>query len=180
MRPSKHNTNMVVAAVIATRSTCIRRSVGAVLVDHRDRILSTGRNGPAYGQPHCTESPCPGAKFDPGTGLGVCEAIHAEQNALMQCKDVDRIYALYCTTAPCKHCTKMLLNTGCEVIYYLEGYEQSGERLWKEADKKWVKLEHQQLADTIEAGGLSAFVGGLPREHRPRDEGSRAHGKGAR
>lgn len=180
MRPSQHNANMVIAAVIATRSTCIRRSVGAVLVDTRDRIIATGRNGPAHKQPHCTETPCPGAQFDAGQGLGICEAIHAEQNALMQCKDIDDIYALYCTTAPCRHCTKMLLNTGCDMIYFLEDYVESGEQLWKDANRGWVKLEHDDLDNAITSGGLSAFVGGRPCFFGPRDEGSEPDGKGAR
>lgn len=180
MRPSYDRYFITIAGVVATRSTCARRAVGAVLVDARQRILATGYNGVGRGQPHCTETPCPGVQFDAGQGLGVCEAIHAEQNALLQCRDPDRIYALYCTTAPCKHCTKMLLNTGCDYIFFLEDYPESGERLWRDANKAWVKLEHIQLEIAINTGGLSTFVGGGCNISGPRDERSEPDGKGAR
>lgn len=180
MRPDYDNYFLTIAAVVATRSTCARRAVGAVLVDTHQRILSTGYNGVGRRQPHCTITPCPGVRFDAGQGLGVCEAIHAEQNALLQCRDPDKIYALYCTTAPCKHCTKMLLNTGCDVIYFLEPYPQSGEQLWKDANKRWVQLERADLENAIVSGGLSAFVGGRPCFFGPRNEGSGTDGEGSR
>lgn len=180
MRPVYHKYFITIAGVVATRSTCSRRSVGAVLVDARQRILATGYNGVGRGQAHCTEIPCPGVQFDAGQGLGICEAIHAEQNALLQCKDPDRIHALYCTTAPCRHCTKMLLNTGCEYIFFLENYIESGERLWKDANKAWVQLEHEQLVNAIESGGLSSFVGGRGSVSGSRDEGSGTDREGSR
>lgn len=71
---------------------------------------------------HCIDVPCDGAKFPSGTGLSVCLAIHAEQNALLQCKNVEEILAIFTTTFPCSHCLKLLANTSCEIIYYKDIY----------------------------------------------------------
>lgn len=84
---------------------------------------------------------CKGAYAPSGTMLDACEAIHAEQNALLQCPDVREIYACYVTTAPCVTCTKLLLNTGCRVIVYLDDYPHSdaARDLWHRAERIWVK-----------------------------------------
>lgn len=124
-RPSLHETMINVAQTLSDRATCSRRKVGCVLVDERGQILSTGYNGNGRGLPHCIEKPCAGATFEAGTGLDQCEAIHAEQNALLQCHDVNKIFSCYTTTMPCSHCTKLLLNTSCLNVYYLEDYPGS-------------------------------------------------------
>ena len=121
-RPSKDETWITVAMVIAKRGTCARRQVGCVLVDVKGDVLSTGYNGTARSLPHCTEHPCDGVAYKSGEGLAQCHAIHAEQNALMQCKDVSAIHTCYVTTSPCQHCVKMLMNTGCKRIVFLEPY----------------------------------------------------------
>jgi dCMP deaminase len=128
VRPSIDEWAMELAHVVATRATCARRSVGCVLLDARGRVLATGYNGPARGIEHCTIVPCAGARLASGSGLDVCEAIHAEANALLQCRDVDSIASCYCTTEPCSHCAKLLLNTGCERVVYKEPYAQGGGR----------------------------------------------------
>lgn len=132
MRPSKDETWLKVAAVVAERGTCARRKVGCVLVDARGDILATGYNGVARSLHHCTDRACPGASYPSGEGLDKCEAIHAEQNALLQCKDVQAIYYCYVTVSPCIHCVKMLMNTGCRSIMFLEDYPKSHEAqaLW--------------------------------------------------
>jgi len=94
---------MELAAVTARRSTCLRRAVGCVLLNPRGHVLATGYNGVAVGLPHCNEAmelvvrgkaeliyphACPGAGALSGTNLDSCEAVHAEQNALLQCRDV--------------------------------------------------------------------------------------------
>lgn len=132
MRPSIHETFIKVAEVIAERGTCARRKVGCVLTDVKGRIIATGYNGPARGLAHCTDTPCQGANCPSGQGLDKCEAIHAEQNALMQCSNVDQIHACYVTVSPCIHCVKMLMNTGCKLIVFSEEYAHSKEvkELW--------------------------------------------------
>ncbi len=138
-RPDEHETWLLVANTIAARGTCHRRRVGCVLVDRAGCISSTGYNGPGPGQPHCTDHPCAGAGFASGTGLGECEAIHAEQNALITCKEFSQVRSIYSTAAPCIHCTKMLLRTTADEIYFIEPYANSGQHLWERTGRKWIQ-----------------------------------------
>jgi dCMP deaminase len=124
-RPIADEYFMAMAMLVATRSTCIRRQVGCVLIDDNNNILATGYNGVVKGSPHCNEGhPCPGAKSESGKDLDECYAIHAEQNALIQCKDLTKVYACFCTTAPCVMCTKLFLNTTLTRMIYVESYPQ--------------------------------------------------------
>lgn len=83
---------------------------------------------------------CEGAKYDSGEGLGKCQAIHAEQNALLQCPDVMKIHTCYTTSSPCaEQCIKLLLNTSCQRIVFLEEYSKSGKDAWLAAGREWVK-----------------------------------------
>jgi dCMP deaminase len=125
MRISADECFMTIAFTLARRSSCIRRSVGCVLVDQNNHIVGTGYNGGPKGAPHCIDHPCSGAGFVSGSELGRCQAIHAEQNALMQCRDVMSINTLYTTTFPCEHCFKMIANTGCRKVVYFDDYPSS-------------------------------------------------------
>jgi dCMP deaminase len=143
MRPDKDHWFAELALVIAKRSTCARRSVGCLLVNRFGHILSTGYNGVARGQEHCNEQhPCPGVGHASGTGLDLCEAIHAEHNALLQCRDVEEIVACYVTTEPCVTCVKLLLNTSCQRIVALSRYPhgQASRELWERAGRRWEVL----------------------------------------
>jgi dCMP deaminase len=122
-RPTRDELFTAIARLLASRSTCARRQVGCVLADKAGHVLATGYNGPAAGLPHCTEAPCAGAEIATGVGLEVCEAVHAEQNALLQCQDVYSIDTCYVTCSPCLHCAKMLLNTSTRRIAFLDRYE---------------------------------------------------------
>ena len=148
------------ALLVARRSTCARRSVGCVLVSHRGHILGTGYNGVPRGHTHCTDVRCPGASLPSGTGLDVCEAIHAEQNALLQCKDVEQIDTAYVTAMPCMTCTKLLLNTSCRRIVYVEPYPHDT------AKQLWIK-NGRIILSTAEA--LSQPVGSKEDRNRLRD-----------
>lgn len=143
-RPELAETMMAIAHVISMRSTCARRNVGAVLVDQNNRVLSIGHNGPARGMPHCTDAPCSGANCPSGTGLDLCQAIHAEQNALMFCSDIMKIKTCFVTTSPCVHCIKMLMNTSCERIIFAESYPNSenSRDLWLNSalGREWIEL----------------------------------------
>jgi dCMP deaminase len=119
MRPSLGNTMLGIASLLAQRATCSKLKVGCVLVDASGRILSTGYNGVPRGCPHCIDVPCAGANAPAGADL--CEAVHAEQNALLQCKDVDKIDTCYVTHMPCMRCIKQLMNTSCTSIFYIHG-----------------------------------------------------------
>lgn len=130
-RPSRPDTMMGVARLLAQRSTCQRRRVGAVLVDDRHRILATGHNGVPMNSPHCLDHPCPGVGLPSGTGLDLCRAVHAEMNAMLFCPDVMKIDTLYVTTSPCMLCIRMLLNTSCQHIIYGELYQDEPLHWWE-------------------------------------------------
>ena len=143
MRPSKDAWSLSLAALVAERATCARRKVGCVLTNELGQVLATGYNGPPRGFQHCTqESPCQGASSPSGTGLELCEAVHAEQNALLQCRDVELIHTCYVTTAPCMTCTKLLLNTGCKIIRFSDDYPhaEASRELWShKGGRLWIK-----------------------------------------
>ena len=137
MRPDKDTYFLQMAVLVATRSTCARRAVGAVLVDAKGRVLSTGYNGVPARMPHCNsgrpEDLCPGASAPSGTCLDQCMAIHAEMNAVIQCRDLDKVATAYITVSPCIQCTKVLLNTGCQRLVFSTEYVQP------EAKALWLK-----------------------------------------
>lgn len=137
-RQNKHNYFLSIAKVVATQSTCRRRRVGCVLVSGLGHILATGYNGTPRGWMHCTdvEAVCGNIHHESGKGLDACKAVHAEQNALMQCPDVEKIDTVYLTCSPCVHCIKMLLNTSAVTIIYSERYShQDVFELWQNAGK---------------------------------------------
>lgn len=126
IRPDWESYFMMLAAVTATRSTCLRRAVGAVIV--RDRqIISTGYNGAPKGTPHCAETGCLRAKLKIPSGerQEMCRGSHAELNAISQAASVGVSTAgadLYCTHAPCAYCTKAIINAGIKRVVYLYDY----------------------------------------------------------
>ena len=125
---------MRIACEVARMGTCVRRQVGAVLVDDSNRIVSTGFNGVPPGWDHCRYGPgndCPGRNAKPGENLDGCVSNHAEANALIWCGDPTRPKVLYCTSSPCISCTKMLLCTTVHSIIFLEEYPHTESRdLW--------------------------------------------------
>ena len=111
---------------VATRSTCLRRAVGAILV-HDKRIIASGYNGGPTGLAHCLDIGCLREKLGIPSGQQheLCRGIHAEQNAIIQAARYGVSIegaTLYCTTQPCTQCTKMLINAGITEIVYAEGY----------------------------------------------------------
>jgi len=138
MRPSKDQYFLEIAKVVATRATCTRRAVGCVITDNNGYVLSTGYNGVPRGFEHCTVNPCPGANSPSGTNLDACQALHAEANAIARLEKPFSAETLYCTTAPCMSCTKLVLATGIKRIVFDEDYPSSGKELWLKAGKKWV------------------------------------------
>lgn len=117
---------MSIAQLVARRSTCLRRQVGAVLVKDKN-ILATGYNGTPKGIIHCSETGClrEQLKVPSGQRHELCRGLHAEQNAIIQAAShgVNISDAtLYCTNSPCIICTKMLINAGISKVVYLEGY----------------------------------------------------------
>jgi len=123
MRESKTQYFLKMARHAGTQATCPRRQVGCVIVDKNGHVLSTGYNGVPRNYPHCTEHPCGGQDKKSGEGLETCMATHAEQNALLQCEDVNKINIIYLTLAPCVTCAKLIANTGCKKVIYAETYK---------------------------------------------------------
>ncbi len=128
-RPDWDTYFLEMARVAASRSTCIRRQVGAVLVkDHR--LLASGYNGAPTGLKHCAETGCirEQKKIPSGERHELCRGLHAEQNAILQAALHGVSIAgatLYCTTHPCVVCAKMLINTGTTRIVILSFYPDS-------------------------------------------------------
>lgn len=149
MRWPKNRYFMSLAQVASCQSTCIRRSVGCVLVDEHGYVLSVGYNGVASGQPHCNEGhECKGFELKPGQDF--CEAIHAEQNALIQCSDIKRIHRAFVTTSPCRSCIKLLLNTSCQEIVFLVPFEDHfAESLWTNSGRRWTRYQDESINEGI-------------------------------
>ena len=125
-RPSWDQYFMDITHLVATRSSCLRRQVGALLVKDRN-ILATGYNGVPSGITHCEATGClrERLKVPSGERHELCRGLHAEQNAIIQAAkhgtNIDGA-TLYCTTMPCIICTKMIINAGIAKVIYGEGY----------------------------------------------------------
>jgi len=128
-RPSWGTYFMNITNLVAERSTCTRRAVGAVLVKDK-RILSTGYNGAPSGLKHCREVGCLREQLGVESGKmhELCRGIHAEQNAIIQAAYHGvsvKGAVIYCTNQPCSICARMIINAGIEKIYYQSGYADS-------------------------------------------------------
>ena len=125
-RPSWDEYFLRITEDVATRSTCLRRHVGAILVLDK-YILATGYNGPPSGIPHCGEAGClrERMKVPSGERHELCRGLHAEQNVIIQAaKHGTRIAGatLYATHHPCSLCSKMLINSEIRRIVIREDY----------------------------------------------------------
>jgi dCMP deaminase len=125
-RPSWEEYFMDITHLVAKRSTCLRRRVGAVLVKDKN-ILATGYNGAPSRLEHCLDIGClrESQGIPSGERHELCRGLHAEQNAIIQAAyhGVEiRGATLYCTNHPCMICSKMMINAGIEKVVYEEGY----------------------------------------------------------
>lgn len=134
-----------ITLLVAKRSTCLRRAVGAVIVKDK-RILSTGYNGAPTKVRHCAETGCLRERLSVPSGEKheLCRGIHAEQNAIIQAAyygvSINNA-TLYCTNLPCSICAKMIINSGLRKIYYLSGYEDTvSNEVLNEAGIERIKL----------------------------------------
>ena len=117
---------MDITCLVAQRSTCLRRKVGAIAVKDK-RILATGYNGAPAGVPHCLEVGCLRTQLGIPSGQRheICRGLHAEQNVIIQAAVHGislKSAEIYCTHQPCLICTKMLINCGITKVYFLEAY----------------------------------------------------------
>lgn len=135
---------MIQAALLASRSTCNRLSVGAVLVRDK-RIIAGGYNGSVSGDDHCIDKGC-------YLRDGHCvRTIHAEMNAILQCARFGMSTdgaSLYVTDFPCLQCTKSLLQAGIKEINYIRNYHNDDYAM-KLIKLKQVRLRQINLDDNI-------------------------------
>lgn len=137
-RPSWDEYFMEITHLVAKRSTCLRRQVGAVIVKDKN-ILATGYNGAPSGVSHCLDVGCLREKLNIPSGERheLCRGLHAEQNAIIQAAKHGTTIdgsTLYCTTLPCIICSKMVINAGIKRIVYEVGYpDQLAEEMIKES-----------------------------------------------
>ncbi|MEA3544466.1 MAG: cytidine/deoxycytidylate deaminase family protein [Thermodesulfobacteriota bacterium] len=125
-RPGWDEYFMQIATLVATRSTCLRRQVGALLVKDKN-ILATGYNGVPSGITHCEVTGCLRDQLNVPSGERheLCRGLHAEQNAIIQAARHGANITgstLYCTDSPCIICSKMLINAGVVVVVFSRGY----------------------------------------------------------
>jgi len=137
---------MDITHLVAKRSTCIRRQVGAILVKDK-RVLATGYNGAPSGIAHCQDVGClrEKNKVPSGERHELCRGSHAEQNAIVQAATYGipiKDAILFCTNLPCSICIKMIINAGIKTIFYEEGYPDSlSEKLIRESGITLTKVQ---------------------------------------
>lgn len=151
-RPDWDEYFMDITFLVAQRSTCLRRQIGALIVREK-RVLATGYNGAPSGLRHCLDTGCLREKagIPSGERHELCRGLHAEQNAIIQAalhgvtiKDA----ILYCSHFPCSLCTKMLINSGIKKVVYVNGYPDGlAHNLMEESGLEIIQLP--------QGGGLS-------------------------
>jgi len=145
MRPSWDEYFMDIVELIKTRSTCLRRQVGALIVKDK-RILATGYNGAPTGCSHCSDVGCLRDKLNVPSGQRheLCRAIHAEQNAIVQAAYSGTSVnggTLYVTVQPCVMCAKMIINAGIKKVVFRGEYpDELSMELLKEAGVRVVRF----------------------------------------
>jgi len=149
---------MEIARVVAKRSTCIRRQIGAVIVKDR-QILTTGYNGAPSGLSHCIDGTCLRDEMGiiSGTRTELCRALHSEMNAIIQaaqCGVSTNGATLYCTHQPCSVCARMLINAGIVRVVYVGDYpDRFSLSMLKEANIEMSRLPEpsERVAQLSEA-----------------------------
>ncbi len=144
-RPTWDEYFMKITMLVAQRSTCLRRMVGATIVKDK-KIVSTGYNGAPKGLKHCLEIGCLREELGIPSGERheLCRGAHAEQNAIIQAAGSGTSMegaTMYCTDSPCSTCTKMIINSGIRRLVLGKRYpDELGEKLIRESGIETVYL----------------------------------------
>ncbi len=153
-RPSWNEYFIQTAKLVSTRSTCLRRKVGAVIV-RDNQILSTGYNGAPKNVAHCTETGCLREKLNvpQGERHELCRGVHAEQNAIIQAS-VNGVSiknsTMYCTNLPCIICAKMIINAEINQIVIAESYpDDMTLNMLKEAGVQVVLFDKNMIKEIV-------------------------------
>lgn len=128
---------------VSARSTCTRHQFGSVIVNDRREIVATGYNGPVRGAPHCEDVGCIKDKMEieSGMGHGICPAVHAEQNALIQAGRESKGCSLYINGFPCKICARLIANAGIKRVVVSGSYtDEEGLNILKDAGVSVVHI----------------------------------------
>lgn len=156
-RPSWESYFLQMAMLVATRATCPRRKVGAVLV-REERILATGYNGAVRGAPHCGDVGC--ILVPSGDREHCVRAVHAEMNALLQCAYngvSSRGSRLYCTDFPCVSCAKAIIQAGVSEVIYLADYpDENSLTIFEQGG---VRVRRGHLPVSVPSGAASGEGG---------------------
>jgi dCMP deaminase len=145
-RPSWDEYFSQLARMVASRSTCLRRNVGALLVKE-ERIIETGYNGAPQGIQHCLDVGCLRQERDIPSGhrYELCRGVHAEQNAIINAAryGVSTLGSvLYCTHQPCMLCARMLVNAGViRVVHQGDFQDDLAMEIFREAEVQVVEIE---------------------------------------
>lgn len=144
-RPSWEEYFLKLADLVASRSTCLRRQVGAVLVK-KERIIATGYNGAPRGMGHCLDMGClrETMQIPSGQRYELCRGVHAEQNAIINAANYGvstQDAVLYCTTQPCIICARMIINAGIVKVVHRGNFDDPlAVQFLQEADIEIVEV----------------------------------------
>jgi dCMP deaminase len=132
------------------RSTCTRRQFGAIVVNSKKEIVSTGYNGVVRGAEHCEDAGCIKDEMgvESGMGHGICPAVHAEQNALIQAgKDAEGA-TLYLNGFPCKICARLIVNSGIKRLIMSGDYsDEEGLKILTQSNIEILHMDYNNGAD---------------------------------
>lgn len=145
-RPSWDRYFLAIVDNIKARSTCTRRQFGAIVVNDKREIISTGYNGVVRGAEHCAEIGCikDEMEIESGMGHGICPAVHAEQNALIQAGRNAEGATMYLNGFPCKICARLIVNAGIRRLVMSSGYsDEEGLKILKAANIEIVHLDQE-------------------------------------
>lgn len=107
---------LALATAAATRGTCAKRKVGAVVTDRDRFIVAVNYNGAPSGQPHCIDQPCKALTMAAPQSHLACRAVHAEANALLTAGQRSKGGYMACTTSPCYECAKLIVAAGVATL----------------------------------------------------------------
>ncbi len=146
-RPSWDKYFAKICEDVSKRSTCFHRQIGSLVVDDKHRIVSTGYNGVVRKAPHCDITGCikDEQHIESGMGHGICPAVHAEQNALLQAGKLAKGSTLYLNAFPCKICARMIVNAGvAKVVASGEYTDKDGLKILEDAEVDVKRVEFKK------------------------------------
>ena len=145
-RPSWDEYFLNIVDNVKTRSTCSRRQFGAIVVNEKKEIISTGYNGVVRGASHCEDLGCIKDEMgvESGMGHGICPAVHAEQNALIQAGRLAEGATMYLNGFPCKICARLIVNAGIKRLVMRGSYsDEEGLKILKGAEIEITHLDNK-------------------------------------